>query len=104
MGWKFSWQKCLVLALLCAYTVFSAGPFFWVATMSVRTTTEISRSHYAWPEIWHWGKFASAWFNSGYSTYFTNSTLVVGTSVAVLTLVGGMAAYALARYRFRGNR
>ncbi|MFM2051145.1 MAG: hypothetical protein RL682_1636 [Pseudomonadota bacterium] len=104
MKWKFSWLKILVLTLLGVYTVFSAGPFFWVASMSVRTTTEISRSHYALPEIWHWDKFTSAWFNSGYSSYFSNSTLVVGVAVVILTFVGGMAAYALARYSFRGNR
>ena len=54
------WKQWLVLAILAAYTVFSAGPFVWVATMSVRTTTEISRAHYAWPSQWHWHKFADA--------------------------------------------
>lgn len=97
-------RQTLVVLLLIGYTLFAAGPFFWVATMSVRTTTEISRNHYAWPEQWHWGKFADAWFGSGYQVYFTNSTLVVCSAVALLTLVGAMAAYALARYRFRANR
>lgn len=98
------WRLLAVLAVLVVYTALAAGPFVWVASMSVRTTTEITRAHYAWPEVWHWDKFASAWFNSGYSTYFTNSSLVVGAAVLLLTGVGAMAAYALARYRFKGNR
>ena len=42
--------------------------------------------------------------NSNYGTYFWNSTIVVVTAVAVVTIVGAMAAHCLARYRFRGNR
>jgi multiple sugar transport system permease protein/raffinose/stachyose/melibiose transport system permease protein len=72
--------------------------------MSLRTTTEISRNPYALPETLHWGKFATAWFDSNYSTYFTNSVIVVFSAVAILTIIGSMAAYCLARYRFRGNR
>ncbi len=94
----------LVLLVLALYTAFAAGPFLWVATMSVRTTTEISLDHYAWPEIWHWEKFPQAWFNSNYSVYFENSLLVVLAAVAILTVVGSMAAHCFARYRFRLNR
>ena len=97
-------RQAVVLALLLLYTAFSAGPFVWVATMSVRTTTEITRDRYAWPEIWHWDKFADAWLGSGYATYFGNSSVVVLSAVVVLTFTGAAAAYALARYRFTGNR
>jgi ABC-type glycerol-3-phosphate transport system permease component len=93
-----------VLGLLVAYTAFAAGPFLWVATMSVRTTTEISLDHYAWPAVWHWEKFPAAWFNSNYNVYFANSTIVVLCAVAILTVTGAMAAHCLARYRFRANR
>ena len=94
----------LVMVILGIYTVFAAGPFAWVALMSVRTTTEITRNHYAWPQAWHWEKFSEAWYGSGYNGYFENSTLVVCSAVFVLTIVGSMAAYALARYRFPANR
>lgn len=96
-------QSALLLGL-AFYTAFAAGPFLWVASMSLRTTTEISRNPYALPETLHWGKFATAWFDSNYSTYFTNSVIVVFSAVAILTIIGSMAAYCLARYRFRGNR
>jgi multiple sugar transport system permease protein/raffinose/stachyose/melibiose transport system permease protein len=72
--------------------------------MSVRTTPEISDNPYAWPEVWHWSKYLEAWSTSNYATYFWNSTIVVTISVAILTIVGAMAAHCLARYRFRGNR
>lgn len=97
-------KRALLLAALTLFTAFAAGPFLWVATMSVRTTTEISLDHYAWPEKWHWEKFPAAWFNSAYNVYFENSLLVVLGAVAVLTVVGAMAAHCFARYRFRANR
>jgi multiple sugar transport system permease protein/raffinose/stachyose/melibiose transport system permease protein len=93
-----------LMAILVAYTVYSTAPFLWVATMSVRTTTEISANHYAWPSPFHWAQFRAAWIDSNFSTYFLNSTLVVVVSVGLLTLLGAAAAHCLARYRFRGNR
>jgi ABC-type glycerol-3-phosphate transport system permease component len=97
-------KQALLLIGLAFFTMFSAGPFFWVATMSMRTTTEIMHNHFALPTIWHWEKFPDAWFNSNYSVYFTNSLLVVVSAVAILTIVGAMAAHCFARYRFRLNR
>ncbi len=93
-----------LMAILVAYTVYSTAPFLWVSTMSVRTTTEISADHYAWPSPFHWAQFREAWVDSNFSTYFTNSVLVTVVSVAVLTIAGAAAAHCLARYRFRGNR
>ncbi|MGY2053086.1 carbohydrate ABC transporter permease [Methylobacterium sp. JK268] len=91
----------LVIAL---YTLYTVGPFLWLATMSVRTTGEISADHYAWPSPVHWEQFRIAWVDSDFATYFWNSSAVVVAAVAVVTLIGAAAAHALARYRFPGNR
>ena len=96
--------RSLLLSVLAAYTAFAAGPFVWVAIMSLRTTSEITADPYALPEQFHWWKYGEAWFNSNYETYFWNSTIVTVTSVAILSLCGAMAAHCLARYRFPGNR
>lgn len=95
------WKHAVLLILLAGYTAFAAGPFFWVATMSLRTTSEIANDPYALPTTWHWWKFGEAWFNSNYDVYFRNSVIVVLSAVAILTLIGGMAAHCFARYRFR---
>lgn len=97
-------KRAIIILALSGYTLFAAGPFFWAAILSLRTTSEIQADPYILPEIVHWEKFSDAWFNSNYGTYFLNSVQVVLTSVAILTVVGAMAAHALARYRFRGNR
>jgi multiple sugar transport system permease protein/raffinose/stachyose/melibiose transport system permease protein len=97
-------KRSLVMLALSAYTAFAAGPFVWAAMLSLRTTTEIHRDHFALPRPIHWEKFPEAWFNSNYSVYFLNSLQVVLTAVAILTVIGAMAAHCLARYPFRLNR
>lgn len=94
----------LLLLALTLYTVYSAGPFAWVAVMSLRTTSEISADPYALPSTFHWEKFVTAWTTSHYGTYFWNSATVVLAAVALLTIIGSMIAHCLARYRFPGNR
>ena len=93
----------LVLFVLI-YSLVTGGPLLWVAMMSLRTTAEIFKAPYAWPWPAHWEKFADAWFKSNYHTYFWNSAIVVICGVALVSVIGAMAAHCLARYNFRGNR
>src|SRR4029078_10698599 len=72
--------------------------------MSVRPTSEVFDSRYSLPTAWHWSKFTEAWTKANYGTYFWHSTIVVVLAVAVVTLIGAMAAHCLARYNFRGSR
>nr|WP_238484227.1 carbohydrate ABC transporter permease [Oricola indica] len=94
----------MLLIAISLYTAFSAGPFAWTAMLSFRTTSEISKAPYAWPETFRWQKYVEAWTGSNYDTYFVNSMVITVLAVLVTTVVGAMAAHCLARYRFRGNR
>ena len=98
------WKQTLLLIILSAYTAYSAGPFIWVAMMSLRTTPEISDNPYAFPMEFHWEKYKIAWSQSNYDIYFWNSVMVTGIAVLSVTIIGSMAAHCLARYRFPGNR
>jgi raffinose/stachyose/melibiose transport system permease protein len=102
--WLNHLRRTPLLLFLVLYTIVSGGPFLWVMSMSLRTTPEIFDDPYALPVRLHWEKFANAWTNSNYGTYFWNSLIVVVTAVALVTLIGAMAAHCLARYRFRGSR
>ena len=92
--------RLLLLLPVLGYTVFSAGPYLWTATMSLRTTDEIYRSHYGLPVPAHWAKFARAWTEFGYATYFRNSAIVAVASVLIVTVLGAMAGFAFARRRY----
>ncbi|HEV8672856.1 MAG TPA: carbohydrate ABC transporter permease [Methylomirabilota bacterium] len=92
--------RFLLLLPVLAYTAFSAGPYLWTATMSLRTTDEIHRSHYGLPLPAHWEKFHLAWTEFGYATYFRNSAVVALVSVLLVTVVGAMGAFGFARRRY----
>src|SRR4029450_2316079 len=83
------------------YTASSAGPYIWRAMMSLRTPEEIYRSHYGLPIPAHWLKYATAWNEFGYATYFKNSTIVAVISVLIVSVIGSMSGYAFARRRFQ---
>jgi multiple sugar transport system permease protein/raffinose/stachyose/melibiose transport system permease protein len=102
--WLTYLRRTPLLIFLLGYTVLTGGPFVWVASMSLRTTAEIFADPYALPTRPHWGKFAEAWMGSNYSTYFRNSTIVVASAVALVTVIGAMTAHCLARYQFRTRR
>ena len=99
-----NWKLAALIIALAFYTAFAAGPMFWTAMMSLRTTTEIAHNPYGFPETFHFHKFAEAWVNSSYNIYFTNSVKVVFAAVAIVTVIGGMAAHCFARYRFKLRR
>src|SRR5262249_23790726 len=103
-AWIAYLRRTPLLLFVVLYTVVSAGPFLWVAVMSLRTTPEIFAAPYAWPTRFHWEKFVEAWTRSNYGTYFWNSAIVVVSAVVVTTVAGAMVAHCLARYRFRGSR
>jgi ABC-type glycerol-3-phosphate transport system permease component len=102
--WLAHLRRTPLLLFLVFYTIATGGPFLWVAAMSLRTTPEIFANPYALPATLHFEKFADAWINSNYGTYFWNSLIVVVSAVALLTIIGALAAHCLARYRFRGSR
>src|SRR6202007_2329797 len=86
----------ILLLPVLAYTAFSAGPYIWTLMMSLRTTEEIYRSHYGLPIPAHWQKYATAWNEFGYATYFKNSTIVAVASVLIVSVIGSMAGFAFA--------
>lgn len=102
--WLAYVHRTPLLLFLLGYTVLTGGPFLWVASMSLRTTSEIFANPYGLPRHPHWVNFADAWIGSNYSTYFWNSSVAVISAVTGVTVVGAMAAHCLARYRFRSRR
>ena len=47
------WKHVVLIIVLSVYTAYAAGPLFWVSMMSLRTTSEIAHSPYAFPQKFH---------------------------------------------------
>ena len=84
-------------------TILAFGPLIWVFFMSFRTTDEIRKAPYTFPDVWHFEKYLEVWNNSGYKIYFANSIFVVGLAVVTIIAITTMSAYCFAKLPFKGS-
>ncbi|THF77560.1 carbohydrate ABC transporter permease [Cohnella fermenti] len=88
---------------LWLYATISLFLFAWIFASSFKSNREIFRSPFSLPENWTLDNYVRAWESANMSTYFWNSIFVASISVLFTLLFGSMLAYAIARFRFRGN-
>ncbi|QLQ36777.2 carbohydrate ABC transporter permease [Micromonospora robiginosa] len=80
-------------------------PLLWVVMSSFKDDSEVIRKPLSLiPDKLHWENFGRAWTEGHLGAFFLNTVLVLVGSVTLTMLLGSMAAYALARFEFRGNR
>jgi sn-glycerol 3-phosphate transport system permease protein len=89
-----------LLILLSAFAV----PFVWMATTSVKSMAETNVFPPVWiPNRFRWENFTEAW-NSGPFLHFLTNSVIVSIGILILQFLTIVpAAYAFARYRFRGG-
>lgn len=51
----------------------------------------------------HWSNYREMWVDVDFLAFLRNSFIICGTTTVLSTLLASLAAYALARYCFRGN-
>ncbi len=88
--------------LLFAATI--VVPLVWVLVTSLKSGPEIFASPWSLPAHPQWQNYSNAWREGGIGHYFFNSVLVTVATLVILLPVGAMAAYAFARFPFRGSR
>ncbi len=94
----------LKYALLGFVLIISLAPALWVVLSSFKTNAEVLGSALSLPANPSIGGYIEALTRTQFPLFFLNSAIVsVGATVAAIGIFG-MAAYALARYDFRGSR
>jgi len=96
----------LVHVILWSYVVLVVYPMFWLMVTSLKSDRDIFLKPFDLPALneLRWDNFSSAWTRGRFGVYFLNSVLVTGVTVVLTVLLASMAAYALARFTFRGSR
>jgi raffinose/stachyose/melibiose transport system permease protein len=90
--------------LAAAWLVITVAPLLFVVMTSLKSQQEMFDSAvWAWPRQLDWSHYLAV-LQGGYFTYLRNSAFVVGVSIALILVTSAMAAYALARLRFRFNK
>jgi len=89
-----------VSAALFGYAAWLVFPMIWVAYSSLKSDSAIFRTPFALPapDALHAENYTHAWRQAHFGEYLGNSILVTVASVALIVLLGAMAAYALARF------
>ncbi|HWU41614.1 MAG TPA: carbohydrate ABC transporter permease [Candidatus Acidoferrum sp.] len=94
-----------IYSILLAATAIMLFPVAWMLTVSVRPNVEVMKIPPQWiPTVFTLSPYARVLDSPRYLRTFVNSYLVALVVTAFSLFVGGLAAYALARYRFRGQR
>ncbi|HTD45983.1 MAG TPA: carbohydrate ABC transporter permease [bacterium] len=99
-----AWGTMLaVQALLIANSLLVLLPMFFMVLSSFKTTREIFQRPFGFPARWTWQNYTGVWEAAHFGIYFRNSLAVTVAAMALLLVTGTLAAYALARFPFRGN-
>ena len=89
---------------LIGWALLTTLPLVWAVLSSFKSDTEILTDPWGLPSRVRWANWARAWNEAHIGRYFLNSAIVVTGALVLTMLFGAMAAYVLARYRFRGRR
>lgn len=95
-------QKFARAALYALLVIVFCGPFWGILATAFNSDTVQPGQLLAWPENFTFRHFAYAWNEARAYVYLFNSLVVVIIGTALQTLVSALAAYALARKKFRG--
>ncbi|MDQ3168212.1 MAG: carbohydrate ABC transporter permease [Chloroflexota bacterium] len=88
--------------ILILLLIFSIGPLAIMAFNSLKSRTEIGDNPLGLPRGLVWSNYSRAWDVGNFSTTMVNSGLLVAGTVIGVLLLGGMAAYSLAKLDLPG--
>lgn len=92
------------LIVLLPMLIFVLFPFYWIFITSFKTTLQIQQfTSIYWPSPWTTEQYRSLLFDTPFLTWFRNTVIVATTSTALSVSIAALAAYALARLKFRGS-
>ncbi len=92
--------EAVVLTLICLFCIF---PFYWMVTTSLKTQVVALQSPPVW---WFTPTLANYWevlFEDKVGVSLINSIIVAVCTTSLAVILGTPAAYALARFEFRGK-
>lgn len=85
--------------LLILWSLIALFPIWVMVINSFKTRFTIYSNPFGLPEQWNFKNYESVLASGDFLNYFTNSLIVVILSLAVVLVVGALAAYALANWK-----
>lgn len=95
--------RVIRFVFLGAMALISIGPLFWIVMSSFKSNKEILASAFGLPSSFSFSGYAVALDMAPIFLFYGNSILISAVSTILNVIVVSMAAYVLARYRFKGS-
>lgn len=101
---KVTSTDALRVAILVTAALVALIPIVWLVLGSFKTPTELSaRPPSLLPESWGLSNYTDALTRFDFTNYLFNSVVVTIAATTLTLVINSMAAYALAKYNFRGK-
>lgn len=97
-------ERAAGYGVLCLAATTAIAPLLLVAINALKSEAQVVADPLALPLHPHWGNFALAWQQGGFSLGLLNSILLCGCTVLLTLAAASLVAYPLARRRGRGWR
>lgn len=101
---KVTSTDALRVVILVTSALLALIPIVWLVLGSFKTPAELSkRPPTLLPESWGLSNYTEAMTRFNFPLYLTNSVIVTLAATLLTLAINSMAAYALAKYNFRGK-
>lgn len=90
-----------IYVFLVLLAVVYIAPLLWMLLVSVKDNAGVMGDPFGWPETFHWSNYVEAWTLGKLGVALVNSALVCGVTLLVSLFFGAMAAFAIARMRWK---
>lgn len=90
--------------ILVGYGLIVLVPLLMLVLLSIKSLAGIVQHPLQVPSSIQWSNYANAWTKGRLGRYILNTAWMSVASVAIVVVAGSLAAFALGRYKFRGNQ
>jgi multiple sugar transport system permease protein len=97
-------KRGALIVLMVVLAIVVLLPFFWTLSTSLKPLQEVNKYPPEWvsPKM-SLAPYSDMFFYLPFSTYTLNSMIVASASTMLTLIVGSLAAYAFARFQFKGK-
>ncbi|KKO51350.1 ABC transporter permease [Paenibacillus sp. DMB20] len=101
---RFRLSTALMYVILTAWSLTTIYPLFWIVNNSFKASRDVMNNSFkiAFDPIW--ANYQNAFDRINIGKSYINSLIMSGSAVLLVLLLGGLAAYILARFNFKGKR
>lgn len=98
---KLKVSRVILYILLIILAVVYLYPLLWLVNVSFKSNNQIFLDSFSLTTDPYWPNYEKAWVAGHIGQYFLNSVIVVGTTLVVSLMLNCMAAYAIARMKWK---